>query len=231
MLSRETTVPAWEVRLPDRHRASLGSSRPRAQLVIHPDAPDEERLTLPVSVAKVISSKQRSGEVRPASRAELLYMVSEVARSCAASRIERLVNRRDYSSDELRTKLRADGYAHKTIEEAIERAQRARLVDDRRYADVYIRSKVAAGWGMARIERELARRGVEASELPGWPYDYLDPDDELSRAKELAATRHYHGAHVFEKTVRYLCGRGFTLSVATRAARSVIDEQEDVIGF
>lgn len=224
-------APVWEVRLPDRRRATLGATRPSAQLVIHPGAPDEERMTLPTSVAKVMAAKQRAGEVHPESRAELLFVVGEVARSCATSRIGRLVNRRDYSSDELRAKLRADGYAHKTIEEAIERAQQARLVDDRRYADVYIRSKVAAGWGMARIERELSRRGVDVSEIAGWPYDYLDPEDELTRATQLASTRHYHGDHVFEKTVRYLCGRGFSLSVATRAARSVVSEQDDVIGF
>jgi regulatory protein len=86
---------------------------------------------------------------------------------------------------------------------------------------------------MQRIERELEVRGIDVRDVPGWPYEYLDPEDELSRAKELAQTRRVSGPRAYEKLVRYLCTRGFTTSVASRAARQVLEERDsqDLVDF
>lgn len=222
-----TKALAWEVRLPGKRVSELGGKRPRGMLVLRSGEPDEESLTLPLAVARLLDAKQKAGEVHPESRAELLYVTRELARTCAAARVERLVDRRDYSTDELRTKLRLDGYSRQVIDDCVSHAREIGLVDDHRYADVYVRSKVAAGWGMVRIERELGRRGVDVQELEGWPYAYLDPDDELERAREVARTKRVNGARPYEKLVRYLCARGYSMGVARRAARETLDERED----
>lgn len=222
-------VPTWEVKLPGRTRSSFDSRRPRATLVIHPQEPDEERLSIPVAVGRSLATRKKDGSLEVGSRAELLHTVGEVARRCASARIERLINMRDYSSDEIRQKLSMDGYAAKTIDACVRRAADAHLINDTRYADVFIRSKLSAGWGMARIERELARRGVEVDQLAGWPYEYLDPEDELSRACEVARRKGVHGAHPYERLVRHLCSRGFAMGVSRRAARAIMDEcQQDI---
>ena len=218
---------AWEVRLPGKRSSLSWGSKPKGTLVINPDSGDEERMPIPVAVARLLTSKKKADEIHPGSRAELLYMVGEVARSCARARIERLIDRREYASDEVRRKLREDGYAAKTIDACVTRAQEAGLISDHRYADSFIRSKVYAGWGMARIARELSQRGIDVSQVEGWPYEYLDPDDEPARAYELACRRSVSGPHAYEKLVRYLMGRGFTSSAAHRAARRVIDERSD----
>ncbi len=220
----ETTVPTWEVVLPGRVRSSFDMRRPRATLVIHPKEPDEEQLSIPVAVGRSLAARKDDGRLEVEFRSELLHAVGEVARRCASARIERLVNMRDYSSDEIRQKLSMDGYAAKTIDACVRRAADAHLINDVRYADVFVRSKLSAGWGMARIERELARRGVEVSQLAGWPYEYLDPEDELSRACEVARRKGVHGAHPYERLVRHLCSRGFAMGVSRRAARVVMDE-------
>ncbi len=219
-------APVWSVELPDRRQASLGGPKPRATLVLYPDTDHEERMSIPRQVGRILSSKQKSGEVHPQSRAELLYVLGQLSRSCASSRIERLLDRREYAESELRDKLRQDGYTPKTIDACLERASAAGLVSNARYADSFIRSKVYAGWGMARIERELSNRGIDASQVEGWPYEYLDPDDEVSRAVDLAMTRRVSGARPYEKLVRFLCGRGFALGVAMRAARQVLGDVE-----
>lgn len=220
-------APVWQVEMPDRRQASFGGSKPRATLVVGSDTDYEERMSIPRQVGRILASKQKSGEVRPQSRAELMYVLGELSRSCASARIERLIDRREYAENELREKLRQDGYATKTIDACIERASAAGLVSNSRYADSFIRSKVYAGWGMSRIERELSQKGIDVSEVEGWPYEYLDPDDELSRALELVAHKRFSGSRPFEKIVRFLCGRGFTLGVATRAARQMLEDADE----
>ena len=98
------------------------------------------------------------------------------------ARVARLVERRDYSRKEVADKLAEDGYSHSCIDRVVERACSCRLVDDARFADVFIRTKVYAGWGAARIARELARRGVDVSSVEGWPHEYLVLEDEAAAA-------------------------------------------------
>jgi regulatory protein len=174
----------------------------------------------------MLSARKKADEIHPGSRAELLYVTKELSLSSARSRIERLIDRREYASSEIRRKLREDGYHSDVIDQCVKRACEAGLVSDQRFADSFIRSKVYSGWGMARIARELSRRGIEADTLPGWPYEYLDPEDELSRAEDLARTRRVYGPRAYEKLVRHLCGKGFSMSVATKAASQVLGERE-----
>ncbi|MBQ6524717.1 MAG: regulatory protein RecX [Atopobiaceae bacterium] len=217
---------AWEVILPGKRAAQSWGAKPRGTIVIGADEVEQERISVPKQVATILNAKKKADEVHPASRAELLYVVGELSRSCARARIERLINTREYSSKEVADKLAQDGYSKRVAEECINRACEAGLISDARFADSFIRSKVYAGWGMTRIVKELARRGIEASELAGWPYDYLDPEDEYTRAIELAQSKHVYGNNAYQKLVRYLCGRGFSLGVATRAAKQVLSDDE-----
>ncbi len=230
---QESLAPDWEVELPLRRQASFNTKKPRATLVIHTEGAGEERRQLPLAVGKLLASKKKADELHPGSRAELLYMVGELAKSCASARVERLVNRRDYSSTEIRQKLQMDGYAPSVVDACVERACEIGLVSDRRYADVFIRSKIAAGWGMARIERELSRRGIDVQEVAGWPYEYLDPEDEFLRALEVAGRKSVRGDRAHQKLVRFLCSRGFSLGVAIRAAHEALSSQEpdELVGF
>jgi len=224
---------AWEVDLPGKRQSLSWGSKPKGAVVIHPETEDEERLSVPAAVARVLQSKKKAGEIHPSSAAELLHVVGDTSRSCARARIERMIDRREYASDEVRRKLREDGYATSTIEACVGRAVEAGLVSDQRFADSFIRTKVYAGWGMARIARELSQRGIDVAQVQGWPYEYLDPDDEAERAYQLAVTRHVGGPRAYEKLVRYLMGRGFSTGVAHRAARRIVDEQDgaDLVDF
>ncbi len=180
---------------------------------------------VPVRVGRLLDAKLQSGEVRPQTRGELRQMTGELCRSCAVARIERLVNQRDYSAEELRRKLRLDGYAQTTVDACVERAQETHLVDDGRYAEVFVRTKVASGWGISRIERELSNRGIKVEDISGWPYDFLDPEEEFDRAVEVASRRRVREPHAYEKLVRFLSGRGFAGSVAHGAARTVLAQR------
>ena len=223
---------AWEVSLPGKRSSSSFGPKPRADVTIG-SGDSIEHVAVPVAVGRILLSKKKAGEIHPQSRAELLYLVGETSRICARARIERMIDRREYSSDEVSKKLRMDGYSSKVIDECVERACEVGLISDRRYADSFIRSKVYAGWGMQRIARELRQRGVSVEDVPGWPYEYLDPEDEITRALDVARTRRVSGQRAYEKLVRYLCNRGFATGVASRAARQVLDEHDeaDLVDF
>ena len=215
----------WEVELPARGAAPLGGRKPRGTLVIGAGE-GAERISLPLAVARSLANKQKRGEANPASRAELLYISKELCRNKAKERIERLIDRREYASEEVRDKLRQEGYAESVIVPAVARACEVGLVSDARFADNFIRSKLASGWGELRIRRELSRRGIDVEEVRGWPYDYFDPEDEHTRATELARRHLRPGKNAYQRLVRYLCGRGFSLGVATQAASRVLAEEE-----
>lgn len=217
---------SWSLTLPERRAASLGARRTRGLLSIH-SAQGEEAIPLPASAARSLERSLADRSTPPSSRAELLYVLSQVEGACARHRVESLLERRDYSSHEMEGKLRDDGYPGRLSSELVARYVAGGLIDDRRYADVFARSKVSAGWGRRRIELELGRRGIQVDELPGWPYDYLNPEDEDARAFDLASRRSFRGRDPYAQCVRFLMGRGFSGSVAVAVARRVRDGDEE----
>ena len=214
---------SWSIEIPDRYRASFNGRRPQALLVLWNENTEEERIRIPIAVARALRSKSVTGELSAYSREELLYHMHLQELACAHTRLGRLLERRDYSSVELRRKFVEDGYQTAVIDEIVERALSAHLISDTRYADVFIRSKINMGWGMNKIVCELSRRGIDVDELDGWPYDYLNPEDELARAIDLAERKSISGVNVQQKLVRYLISRGFSSGVAHRAVREAYD--------
>ena len=75
-----------------------------------------------------------------------------------------LLARREHSEQELRLKLAARGYLSEPVEKVLADLRSAGLQDDARYAEAYVRSRVAKGYGPLRITRELSERGL-AEEL------------------------------------------------------------------
>lgn len=89
-------------------------------------------------------------------------------------------------------------------------------LDDRALAEAFVRSR-RERWGRLRLAAELRQRGVDERLV----HEVLekDGDDERERAAlllERAAWRH-RGEHA--RMVRFLLGRGFSLSIAVEAAR------------
>lgn len=216
----------WDVELPERGSASLGGRRPLATLVVTSSTHGQERISVPKAVGRRLASLADSDGEQPESRAELLYRVRSMSLELARSKAEDLLNRRDYSSSELAAKLREAGYHPSVADEVVARFVEVGLLDDKRFAELFARSKAAVGWGRIKIERELARRGVDATQLEGWPSDFLE-EDESETAFALASRRRLSGKNDFQKLVRFLCGRGFPMSVAMDAAKRVLAEAEE----
>lgn len=217
---------SWDVELPERGSASLGGRRPLATLVICSESHGQERIPIPKAVGRRLVSLLESDGDQPSGRSELLYRVRVISLELARSKAEELLNRRDYSSSELAAKLREAGYHPSVADEVVARFVEVGLLDDERFAELFARSKAVAGWGRIKIERELARRGVDATQLEGWPSGYLE-EDESETAFALASRRRLSGKNDFQKLVRFLCGRGFPMGVAMDAAKRALAEAEE----
>lgn len=221
----------WEVRLPKKGETILSGRRPRARVTVRSESHGEETFSVPTVVGRKLDAKARSGELVPGSRAELLFEIRSMEQSSVSGRVETLVNRRDYSSSQLSQKLSDDGFPKDIVDSAVKRAVECGLVDDIRFAGSFIRSGVSRGWGRQRIERELSRRGVNAEDVPGWPEEFISEGDEADRAYELASRRHLTGKNDYQKIVRFLVGRGYSISLATQTARRVLDEAREDEGL
>lgn len=215
----------WEVQLPERGARALGQRPACAKLTISSPDHGQESLSIPVAVAKKLDGARDAGELCPTSRAELLYRLQEVSRACGRLRIEALVNKRDYSTLELTQKLRQDGYGERVATELATHAAEVGILDDVRFAESFIRSKVLSGWGSVKISRELERRGISVSDVEGWPEEFFSADEERERALELAGRRRLTGKNDYEKIVRHLCSRGFRLGLATEVAKEVLGRE------
>lgn len=87
----------------------------------------------------------------------------------------RLLARREHSRRELLDKLALRGFQRDEVEPVIEALAAQNWQNDERYAECYIRQRIASGYGPIRIRYELQQRGIEngdldeqAEELGGW---------------------------------------------------------------
>ncbi|MDR1015940.1 MAG: recombination regulator RecX [Coriobacteriales bacterium] len=146
----------------------------------------------------------------------------------AFNKLLQLISYRERSTKELVERLSRAGldargrgeprFSAAEIERAIARATQAGLVDDKRFAELYIRSKQASGWGRRKIENGLSRAGIKLAEEPGYPDAFFDSDDlELDRAKNDLAHYHSHAKDQYGARLRHLLSHGFSYDIAKQA--------------
>ena len=220
--SSEDAQLVWEVHLPDRKRAYLGASHPKGSVSFKDDEGTWQHLSVPAEACRVLRRKKKGDEIRVQCEDDLKRAIEDATYTGAKNVALRLVARRDYSRKEALEKLALHGFGTSVSQRVVQELIDIHAIDDSRFADVFIRSKINAGWGLSRIERELSRRGVAAKAIEGWPYEYTDPDDELERATEIAQRKRVSAPNAWQKLVRFLVGRGFGLDVAKRAATAAL---------
>lgn len=212
---------SWTVSYPERAAAPMRARKPQATIVVEGSEP----IRLPVAVARKLEA---SDAPMPSSRAELLYNVRVAADECAWAKLIDLVSRRDYSSREAAERLVREGYSSACAQRVVERAVSSRIVNDARFAEYFVRAKVAAGWGPMRIERELSRRGVSAQDVVGWPEEFFGDEGPEQRARELLECKAVPSVNAYPKLVRFLVSRGYPISVAKAAvSERLADEGQE----
>ncbi|MCQ8103791.1 recombination regulator RecX [Methylomonas sp. SURF-2] len=93
----------------------------------------------------------------------------------------RLLARREHSRKELLDKLALRGFERHEVEPVIADMAAQNWQSEARYAESYIRQRIAGGYGPARIKYELQQRGInetdldeQADEQGGWQNLLMD---------------------------------------------------------
>ena len=217
---------SWDIRLPERSTSSLGKRKPCATLLLTSHC-GEEQIDVPLAVGILLLKQKDANEFEPVSRAELLYVLKNLEARLAARRIATLLDRRDYSEQEAREKLRADGYPSQAIDDSISHAADVGLIDNFRFADAYIRAKISAGWGSRKISYALFSKGICAEDLPGWPNEYFSAEGDAERAYSLVSRKRVASKNPYAALMRFLQARGFSYSVADTAVRRRLQDMSD----
>lgn len=144
----------------------------------------------------------------------------------AKERALSLLGYREHSAAELRRKLTDNGYPRSTVEAVVDRLVEIELVDDRRFACSWARSRVMSGYGARRIKHELAKRGINPDLVEEALDEVIDPDEEVHRARAALRGRTAQDRASRDRLLRRLVARGFSLQVALRALEA--EEEPDV---
>ncbi len=154
----------------------------------------------------------------------LAAALDEAEPELAKERAFRMLGYRERSRHEVLHGLLDDGYSRGVAEAVVDRLEELSLVDDTRFATMWTRSRVAAGFDRRRIRRELEQKGVEPSVI-GEALDEVAPaEDSAERATAALRGRKAADRAGRDKLIRRLVSRGFDLQTAIAA---VADESED----
>lgn len=138
--------------------------------------------------------------------------LGEAEERCARERALRLLGYRERSVAELARKLAEDGYSGRTVTTVVDRMVELGLVDDARFARLWVRGRVSAGYGPRRVSRELKERGLSPEVIDEAMTAEQDPDP-VGRLRKSISSRWPCDRKQRESCIRRLIARGFEMSV------------------
>lgn len=138
----------------------------------------------------------------------------------AMDALARLLATRERSTSEAQKRLIEKGYTETAVEDTLKRAVSCGLLDDQRFAQDFIKTKLTAGWGARRIEQELYRFGISKDSIEGYPDAFYSNDDQLEKALVALKKHRSKSKNPRQAAYRYLAGRGFSHDVIHTALRA-----------
>ena len=141
---------------------------------------------------------------------------------------------RDHSAEELRRALMRQGHAPADIESALARLERARLIDDRVFAERFARRALARGLGGKRIGLALSQRGIARDLARDGINHARDETPEAAVLDAVARAYWRRNARVErEKRLRrlwaFLLRRGFPTALVARRLRAAFPDLDDAL--
>ncbi len=140
---------------------------------------------------------------------ELDSMLAGVEPQLARDRALRLLGYRDRSTRELARRLEDDGYPEKVVRSLVDSLHTLGLVDDVRFAERLVETRVATGYGSRRILHELLECGIGREEAEALLEASEAVSFELDRLRALLRARPPADSHARERLLKKLVSRGF----------------------
>lgn len=143
----------------------------------------------------------------------------------AFRKIERLACVREQASAELSRRLIREGFSEAATEAALSRALACGLIDDLRFADVLVRSRLAQGRGRQGIAAELAGLNITVDEVGAFEESEEGSSHEVDRALAVLERKPPRAKNRRDAAYRRLIQKGFGSDVASTAARLWVEAQ------
>ncbi|MGM9992668.1 MAG: regulatory protein RecX [Candidatus Bruticola sp.] len=136
-----------------------------------------------------------------------------------------ILSLRDHTCLELKQKLMARKCSAEVAQQIVERCLEWKYLSDERYAERFVQSKAASGWGSRRIYSELIRHGVSAGAARSACASLQeDAQTEFASALELARRKVARGGS-YAGVCRFLAYRGFPTDIIMKAAEQACECQ------
>ncbi|GAA0636444.1 regulatory protein RecX [Halomonas beimenensis] len=139
----------------------------------------------------------------------------------------RLLARREYARAELRDRLAAKGHESAAIEACLTELAEQGLQSDARFAESFLRARIARGQGPVRIRAELSRRGIDDATARAAFDEAQEEVDWFALAAEALARRFAGpgaGPRERARRERFLAGRGFDFDQLRHALAHAWDD-------
>ncbi|MGI6046125.1 MAG: regulatory protein RecX [Eggerthellaceae bacterium] len=145
-------------------------------------------------------------------------------KNTAIKKVLRYCSMREHASEEIRKKLYRQGFSEVVVEDALEDSIRWGLVDDHRFAETFMRSRLSIGEGTRGIERKLEELKVPLEDIED-AYIACKPDaSEFSRALDYLRAHPSRSKRMREGGYRKLIQHGYDANTAADAARAWAEE-------
>ncbi len=143
----------------------------------------------------------------------------------------RLLARRDYSRSELEGRLANKGHAAEAIAECLDALAEQGLQSDARFAEAFLRSRLARGQGPLKVRAEMGQRGLsrEAIDTALGEAEAAGELDWFALAVETLARRFAAPAATPKERARqerFLAGRGFSFDQVRYALETAWSDEE-----
>ena len=157
---------------------------------------------------------------------ELAVLERAVSSRRAFNKATDLLSRRDHSEKELLIKLRQKGFKEEA-EEAIEKLKYYGYIDDRRFAENYVKELIRIKhYGKRRVEQELYRKGIDREIISEVLEAAEFPESELVSLIERKYYRYLTDEKGIKKTINSLLRMGYSYGEIKDALKAVSETEE-----
>ena len=164
----------------------------------------------------VASSRIAIGDEIDAEKLKELVFTSEV--NCAFERAVSYLSNSPRSRKEVYMYLVGKGYDKKIVLEVLGKLDSYKYIDDRAYAELYIKSK-SGKYGAFRIAAELKQKGVDGKIID----ELLEDTEEDAEGVARKYLKSHRGADI-QKLKRFLASRGYSWDAISSAVSALGDE-------
>ncbi len=171
------------------------------------------------------------GQAMDPERLQEVELADGVSR--AMTEAHRLIDHRMRTRRELAVRLRSKGRPDEVIDQVLDRLEHAGLIDDGRFARLWIDERIRRRpAGLSLLRRELRQKGIDAEVVEAALEESASREGESERAYEALRRQSHRYARLdrdaaHRRMVAFLGRRGFGQAVIYQVVHRVLDETEE----